>query len=404
MIAEFRKHDSRSEQVSILRMIARFGQITRRQLVELTGFSQAKISITINELKGNGLVSSAEGADSSGGRKAMLLRLNGRYGLLVGVELGGYETKATLADFSGAVLAHEKLPSPEDFADPQAVTERLMGFISAFAGKHASRRGVLKGIGVGLSGIVNRDTMTCSYFRNQKSWEGFPLKSIIEERFGVPAVMDDSSRMMAVAERTCGCCRDVDNFVLLSLGVGVGAGIFINGSLFRSAHGFGGEVGHMVIKENGPRCVCGNYGCLESFVSGYAIERRLQEALKANVYSSLMGHEKAGARVVVDHAQAGDKLAYSIITEAAEHLGIGLANIINIFSPEVIVITGGISHAGDLLLRPLEQVVRASALGSGRNTRIVVSSLDEFSASLGAARAWLTDQLERSDAYEVLVS
>jgi N-acetylglucosamine repressor len=402
MTLEFMKRDTKSDQISILRIIDRYGQITRRQLVELTGFSQAKISITINELKSSTLVSVIDGLESSGGRKANLLQLAPEKGMLIGVELGGFESKICLIDFSGRVLATDKRRSPPSAEPPQSVVEFLVEFLDTFRRANKVPPSRLRGIGIAVSGIVNHDTDTCVYFRNQKSWEDFPLKKILEDRWGLPCIMDDSSRMMAVAEKKYGSCRDLDNFVVINVGVGVGAGIFINGNLFRSTHGFGGELGHMVIKENGPRCVCGNYGCLESFVSGYALERQLQDALRHDVYTSLSDVEGVTAQTIIEHARSGDKLAYSIINEAAKHLGIGVANVINIFSPQAVILAGGVSRAEELLLPPLQQVVRASALGSGRNSQILVSSLDEYSGALGAARHWITDRLQRADAAEVL--
>lgn len=402
MFVDFKKHDVKSEQVSILRMINHFEKLSRKQLVDLTGFSQAKISILVKELTNLGLVASIEGVESIGGRKAKLLQLNGKRGRLIGVELGGYEIKLTLIDLSGAIIAKDKRPTPKDVTVPQKVTEEFLAFIRDFISCHKVKQGMLKGIGIALSGIVNQDTKTCIYYRNQKSWENFPLMKKVEESFTVPCIMDDSSRMMAVAEKVYGGCREFDNFVLLNLGVGVGAGIFINGKLFRSIHGYGGEIGHMVIKENGPRCNCGNYGCLESFVSGNAIERQLKEALKNNVYTSLMGEREVGLWMVIDHAHNGDKLAYSLINDAAKHLGIGVANIINIFSPEAIVLAGGMSRAGEILLNTVEPAVRASALGSGRDTQIILSALDEYSGSLGAARYWLAEHLNEANVYDLL--
>jgi predicted NBD/HSP70 family sugar kinase len=243
------------------------------------------------------------------------------------------------------------------------------------------------------------------YFRNQKSWEGFPLRSRLEAETGLPCALDDSSRMAAVAERSFGCCQDTDSFILISIGVGTGCGIYINGSLFTGRNGYGGELGHMVIKENGPRCVCGNHGCLESFISGYAIERQLREALADNVYSSMMGLPAVSTQQIVEHAEKGDKLAFSIISEAAKHLGIGIANIINIFNPQKVVLGGSVARAGKLILDPVVQVVRASALSfSGRDCQIVLSALDEYGASRGAAHAWFANILDDPRATELILT
>jgi glucokinase-like ROK family protein len=402
MTIEFKKHDTKSEQMSILNIINRYGRITRKDLVNLTGFSQAKISITINELKKSGILQAMEGNTSSGGRKANLLQLHGANRLIIGVELGGYEIKASLIDFSGKILAKNKIASPADMTDPRRVAEKLIEFIDSFKNENGVKKSTLKGIGIGLSGIVNQDTGCCDYFKNQKSWEGFALKELFEESYDLPCTMQDSARMMAVAEKRYGSARECSNFIVISLGVGVGAGIYINGNLFQSRHGFGGEVGHMVIKENGPRCVCGNYGCLETFVSGYALERQMREALNDNVYTSLMDMERVSTKKIIEQAKAGDKLCYSIIHDAAKHLGIGIANIINIFNPEIIILSGGVAQAKELLADPVEHVVKSTALSS--DCPIVISELDEYSGSLGAASYWLAETLKSERAYEIIVS
>ena len=405
MKTDFRKHDDISEQVNILKIINRYGKITRRQIVELTGFSQAKISILINVLRKSNLIDEVNEVESSGGRKAKLLQIRGEKGRIVGLEIGGYEVKLSLVDYGGSLLATAKRPAPQEVGDPAKVVESLAAFIQESLRANGVDRARVKGLGIALSGIVNRNTGECMYFRNQKSWESLPLRSMMEAACGLPCTLDDSSRMAAVAERTHGCCIDTDSFILISIGVGTGCGIFIDGELFRGRNGYGGELGHMVIKENGPRCVCGNYGCLESFISGYAIERQLREALADNVYSSMMDLSAITTREIVAHAESGDKLAYSIISDAGKHLGIGIANIINIFNPQKVVLAGGVARAGKLLLDPVIQVVRASALSfSGRVCQIELSTLDEYAASRGAAQDWFTDLLGDPRATELILS
>lgn len=402
---DFRKHDEASEQLNILKMINRHRRITRRQIVELTGFSQAKISLVINELKRKGLVNETEEAASSGGRKAKLLQISGERGFVIGLEIGGYEVKLSLIDFAGKLLATEKMPAFQNAADPNRVVGQLSHFIKTSLAARGLEIQAVTGMGIAVSGIVNRKTGECMYFRNQKSWERLSLRLMLEQACGLPCTLDDSSRMIAVAEKYFGSCIGIDSFVAVSIGVGTGCGIYINGQLFRGQNGYGGELGHMVIKENGPRCVCGNCGCLESFISGYALERRMREALADNVYSSMTDLGAISAREIAAHAEKGDKLAYSIITEAAKHLGIGIANIINIFNPEKVVLSGGVSKAGKLLLEPVVQVVRASALSfSGMECRIELSSLDEYAASRGAAHDWFTEMLEDPRAAQLILS
>jgi len=402
--SDYRKHDTTSEKLSILRIVHAHRRMTRRQIVELTGFSQAKISLVINGLKAGGILEEVDETASSGGRKAKRVQLSSASGCVLGVEIGGYEVKSALIDLAGNVVATRKAPASADIAHPEAVLAGIARLIEELRATACPPGGKLHGMGVALSGITDRGTGACVYFRNQRAWEGFPVGGRLTELTGIPCAVDDSSRMMAVAERTYGACQEVSNFVLISIGLGTGCGIFVDGELFRGTNGFGGELGHMVIKENGPRCVCGNFGCLESFVSGYAVERRLREALADNVYSSMMHLPSATARDVVEHAEKGDKLAYSIIADAAGHLGIGIANIINIFNPQKVVLAGGLANAGPLLLEPVQRIVKGTALGfSGSRCTIELSGLDEFAASTGAANQWVAGVLADEKALSALV-
>jgi predicted NBD/HSP70 family sugar kinase len=403
--SDYRKHDTASERLGLLRIVHAHRRITRRQIVELTGFSQAKISLVINGLKSSGILEEVDETASSGGRKAKRLQLSSSAGCVLGVEIGGYEVKSAVIDLAGDVIGTRKVPASPDIADPEEVLAGIAAFIEQSRASACPPGGRLHGMGVALSGITDRGTGACVYFRNQRAWEGFPVGSRLTELTGLPCAVDDSSRMMAVAERVYGACRTVNNFVLISIGLGTGCGIFVDGELFRGTNGYGGELGHMVIKENGPRCVCGNFGCLESFASGYAVERRLREALADNVYSSMMHLDSVTAREVVEHAEAGDKLAYSIIADAAGHLGIGIANIINIFNPQKVVLAGGLAKAGPLLLEPVRRIVKGTALGfSGSKCTIEPSALDEFAASTGAANQWIAGVLADEKAVSAIMA
>jgi len=404
-LSDYRKHDTASEMLGILRIVHAHRRITRREIVELTGFSQAKISLVINGLKGRGILEEVEQTASSGGRKARRLQLSSSSGCVLGVEIGGYEVKSAIVDLAGNVLATRKVPASPDIANPEQVLAGIAEFVDQFRASSCPSGRKMHGMGVALSGITDLGTGACVYFRNQRAWEGFPVGARLQELTGLPCTVDDSSRMMAVAERTYGACSEVDNFVLISIGLGTGCGIFVDGELFRGTNGYGGELGHMVIKENGPRCVCGNFGCLESFASGYAVERRLREALGDNVYSSMMHLDSLTARDVVSHAEQGDKLAYSIIADAAGHLGIGIANIINIFNPQKVVLAGGLAQAGPLLLEPARRIVKGTALGfSGSRCTIELSALDEFAASTGAANQWIAGVLADEKAVSAIVA
>ena len=218
-----------------------------------------------------------------------------------------------------------------------------------------------------------------------------PVKSLLEREFGVDVSIDDSSRAMALAEHWCGVAQGVDNFIFINVGVGVGSGIFTHGKIYRGIGGIAGEFGHMTIKEKGPRCNCGNYGCLETLASGPAIVRRARQALEEGVVSEIERLCRGDfncitPQMVVEAARGGDKLAFNLMEKTGEYLGIGIANLINIFNPELIVIGAGVSRAGDLLLNSLRRTVKARTLQqSFRMVQIKTSTLNEFGGAIGGA-------------------
>ena len=349
-------------------------------MAEHMGCSSAKVSILLKELEKMNLVVEGEQLDGGSGRRVKQMVLSGDPALLVGVELGSYEIRILLADYGGTILARDKISEDSSIDDPEHVLRRLYHLIDRFMEDHAGSRGI-NGIALALSGVVDNREGVIHYFRNQKVWEGMALRKLVEDRYGVPCYMDDSSRAMAAAEKHWGSCRDNDYFVLLSLGVGLGAAVHMKEGIYQG-RGYASEIGHMVIDPDGPRCNCGNNGCLESFASGYALESRVLRALKEGVYTSL-DTRNVTAKSIIEAAEQGDKFAYGAVREMAEHLGLGISNVINIFSPEKVVLAGGLSHAGDLLLMPIRQIVRSTALSiHSRNCEIVISPLSEYAAAM----------------------
>ncbi len=371
-----------TEALRALQMIKRHGGLTRQQLAECLECSPAKISMLLKELDELGVVEEGESQDGGSGRRVRQIVLSGKPAQFVGVELGSFEIRVALADFGGTILAKDKIPEDSSIDIPSHVLERLFGLIDSFLAANAAMATHVKGLALALSGVVDPVDGTTRYFRNQKVWEGVPIKKLVEERFGMPCFIDDSSRAMAAAEKRWGCCRNSSCFVLLSLGGGLGAGVYIKDDIFRGC-GYAGEIGHMIIDPAGPRCNCGSHGCLESFVSGYALENRARRALSEGVYTSLDA-ETLTAKTIITAAAQGDKFAFGAVSEMAERLGVGIANVINIFNPEKVVLAGGLSGAGDLLLQPIRQIVRSTALSTlAQHCEIIISPLDEYSAAIG---------------------
>jgi predicted NBD/HSP70 family sugar kinase len=371
------------EAMRVLQVIKRNNGMTRQQLAECLECSPAKISLLLRMLEEMGLILEGESMDTGSRRRVKQIVISGGPATFMGVELGSYEIRVVLMDFGGDVLAKDKMLQDSSIDDPKLFMEHLFAFMDRFVANNPTASCNLKGIALALSGVVNDIDGTAMYFRNQRVWEGVPLKKIIENRYGMTCFMDDSSRAMAAAEKRWGCCQGNENFVLLSLGVGLGAGVFIHGGIYRGM-GYASEIGHMIIDPAGPRCNCGSHGCLESFVSGYALENRVRRAIDEGVYSSLNKLDTVTAKEIIEAAEKGDKFAFGAVTDMAERLGVGVANVINIFHPERVVLAGGLSNAGELLTRPIQQIVRSTALSThAQGCEIIVSPLDEYSAAMG---------------------
>lgn len=229
-------------------------------------------------------------------------------------------------------------------------------------------------------------------------WVNFPLRDRLAEGLDLPVVIDNDANCAVLGEWWMGAARGTRHAIGFTIGTGIGGGIIMNGRLYHGASDCAGEIGHTTIDSNGRRCACGNYGCLEAYASGPAIARRAADALEAGAESrlrALVGGNLAAltAETVYAAAYDGDELAREVVHDTAQFLGAGVANLVNIFNPEVVVICGGVRQAGDLLFLPLRrEVARRAFKPAVAAVRIVPSELDTPGVQ-GAARVFLERQL-----------
>lgn len=218
-----------------------------------------------------------------------------------------------------------------------------------------------------------------------------PVRELLSERIGLPTVIDNDANLAMLAEALYGAARGADYALMLTLGTGIGGGIWIGGELFRGAHGAGAELGHVVVEIDGPRCQgnCPGYGCVETFASGTAIGRQGREAAEREPDSALGLLAAAGsgitAREVASAARGGDRAATGVIEKAGHYLGTALVSLVNIFEPEVIVLGGGVMRMGDLLLEPVRQELRRRALPPMNRTEVVEAEFGPEAGVIGAA-------------------
>jgi len=360
--------------------------ISRRSLVEKTQFAPSYITTVVRNLLRRGLLLERGSVPSKGGRRRVLLEVNPELAHLVGVEIGTANCRIVVTDFTGRVLSFKKFPS-----QVSNCKDRTLDLI------HQEMQGILKqdgrigGIGIAQSGVIDRETGTVLFWPKVQGWKDVPLKSIFETAYGIPTILEDSSRTRGIAERRYGHAKGLSNFICVNIGIGLGSALFFNGQLYVGSYGLAGELGHTTIDENGALCSCGNRGCLEVYSSGWAILSRVRSALEKGVDSSLLelvreDPARLTIEAIVSAAEAHDRLSETVLTEAGTHLGTALATLSNLLNPERIILGAAVAQtAGHLLMDPLLNSLRRRAFHqSVRNLNVVISQLGEEAAAVGA--------------------
>jgi len=309
---------------------------------------------------------------------------------VLAIDLGGTKIITAIVSANGQIVAKERYPTLAD-EGPQAVINRLLSAVDNILNLKNIDPSQLNSISIAAAGGIDvaRGLVTSS--PNLPDWHNVPLRDIVSDRYGVSTFLLNDASATALGEHRFGAGRGVNNLILLTVGTGIGGGIIIDGRLYNGPSGSAGEIGHMTIDVNGPRCVCGNIGCLELLVSGTSIEREARRRIAQGERSSLVEvvagrMEDITAEEIGVAARGGDSLALDIIAEAATYLGVGLVNLVNIFNPEMIIVGGGVAELGELLLEPARQVVRERAFPvSTRAVRIVPAELGDEAGVRGAA-------------------
>lgn len=300
---------------------------------------------------------------------------------IVGVDLGGTKVRAALMDSSGNVFARTSLPS-EAKKGMEQVLKNIELVINTVT--ETFDHDQIIGIGVGAPGPLNPKTGVVFYPPNLPGWVNVPLRDILEQRLGLPVFLGNDANLAALGEYAFGAGKDYRYLAYLTVSTGIGAGIIEDGRILEGARGAAAEVGHMTIDINGPRCNCGNLGCLEVMASGTAIGRRAREFLAENDVPSMLRELCAGdlecvtGPLVELAAKQGDAVAIEILRQTAIYLGVGVTNLLHLYNPEIVVIGGGVSQVGDLIFKPLRAEVERRAMISFReNVQIIPTKLGD---------------------------
>ena len=313
---------------------------------------------------------------------------------IVGVDLGGTNTVVGVLPFSGGEVLALRTAATEATRGAKYVVDRITAMIeeaiAEVIAEHGGSREDFCGVGIGSPGPLDRKTGVVINTPNL-GWRNFPLRDLISNAVGLPATLDNDANCATYGEWWLGAGRGVDTLVGLTLGTGIGGGIVLNGEIFHGVSDAAGEIGHMTIDSTGRKCKCGNYGCLEAYASGPAIALRAMEGIEAGAESVLPDLvngrlEDITAATVYEAVVLGDPYANEVMKETAKFLGAGVANIINVLNPGMVVIAGGVTRAGDHLFVPLRAEVRRRAFRSAEEAcQIVSGQLPGTAGVIGAA-------------------
>jgi len=368
----------------VMQLIWRERQISRAEIARRTGLSRSTVSDVVSEILRTGLVLEVGAGASKGGRRPIVLEFEDDAAAILGVDLGAAHVAVGLTNLRGVVRAweHRKHPVRDDPAGAQALALSLAERALETWGGSPRR---LLGIGLAVPGPVSPERPEAMSEVVLPAWRGVAAGDLLRRRFRTPLLVDNDANLGALAERWWGAGRDVADFAYIKLATGIGSGLFINGQLYRGANGLAGEIGHLSIDPQGQPCVCGLRGCLATLVGSQALVRRARELLPEHPQSALADRE-FGVTIMEDAALAGDPLALRVVREAAEHLGIAVADLINLLNPSLVILGGGLARLGDLLLGPLRATVRSRTLVSSLDaSRIVTSALGARAVAVGAA-------------------
>ncbi len=383
----------------LLLMIYDRGPISRTELGAELNLSPSCVSTVVRELECRGLVVSSGLAESSGGRRRVLLQINPELGHIIGIDIGSYMMRMVITDMLGTPVLSESHRS-DQYAS--GVVDELLRQVSRLL-KLAPR---IDGIGISQSGQIDPDRNVVSFPRFS-GWTEIPLQQVLQDRFGLPVLIDDSARAGGIAEQRFGQGKGVGHVFYVSVGMGIGAAIFTDGQLYRGQSGLAGELGHITINEEGALCYCGNRGCLEMYAGGKAIIDSVRSGVQQGVASTLWRNapEELTYEAIVAAAEQDDRLAGNAISQAGLHLGTALADIVNLLNPKRIVLGGRLPQlAGKFLTEPLLRTLHERAFPrSLRALEVVVSSLGDDTPARGAATLMARELLKRG-ALESLAS
>lgn len=358
----------------LLNVIKTEGEVSRVALAHMTGLSAATVTTITGQLIQEGLVFEKATGDSTGGRPPIMLALNPRGGFVIGIKLMEGTVVGAITDLNASILAKDAI----ELSDTQVNTsvETLVVLVNRLVQQAGIKKKQLMGVGIGLAGVV--DFAQGIVKQNPIfGWKNINLRELLEARMRVPVYIDNDVNTLTLGEKWLEPGKPEDNFIVITLGRGIGMGIVINGQIYRGKGGGAGELGHIMVDPEGPRCDCGRKGCLETLLS----DRALIAEARRDISSDVSDLDDLIARM-----KAGNQDAALIFTKAGQHLGHQIANLVNLFDPKLIIISGEGIRMGDVFFSAMRSTFEEGVMpGLAEDTEIRVNSWGNDIWALGAA-------------------
>ncbi|WP_328332612.1 MULTISPECIES: ROK family transcriptional regulator [unclassified Streptomyces] len=368
----------------VVRAVRMAGSLTQAEIARSTGLSAATVSNIVRELKEGGTVEVTP--TSAGGRRARSVSLSGSAGIVIGVDFGHTHLRVAVGNLAHQVLAEESEPldvdasSAEGFGRAEELVNRLIEATGIGADK-------VVGVGLGVPGPIDVESGTLGSTSILPGWSGINPSDELASRLGVPVYVDNDANLGALGELVWGSGRGVRDLAYIKVASGVGAGLVIDGQIYRGPGGTAGEIGHITLDESGPVCRCGNRGCLETFTAARYVLPLLESS-----HGTGLTIER-----VVQLARGGDPGCRRVIADVGRHIGSGVANLCNLLNPSRVVLGGDLAEAGELVLGPIRESVGRYAIPSAaRQLSVLPGALGARAEVLGALALVLSEMGDSS--------
>jgi glucokinase-like ROK family protein len=348
------------------------GSLTQAEIARTTGLSAATVSNIVRELKDAGTVEVTP--TSSGGRRARAVSLSADAGIVVGVDFGHSHLRVAIGNLAHSVLAEDAEPIDVDASADQGF-DRAEELVRRLIGETGISPGKVIGIGLGVPGPIDVETGVLGSTAILPGWVGTNPREELAARMGVPVYVDNDANLGALGEQVWGAGHGARDLAYIKVASGVGAGLVINGQIYRGPGGTAGEIGHITLDESGPVCRCGNRGCLETFTAARYVLPLLHSSHGAGLTMAQ----------VVRLASDGDPGCRRVVADIGRHIGSGVASLCNLLNPSRVVLGGDLAEAGDLVLGPVrDSVARYSIPSAARQLKVLPGELDSRAEVLGA--------------------